>query len=183
MRCPFEVRIIGSSHIKYVAKYVRESPRQFMPPIPVRLRPVSGLRLRNLQKYINEELTPSGRGFVVLQVGGNDVSGITDWKWSRYIKDAIELITTRYPGYTILWSDMPPRTRWRYKKAYVCVNHWDRLQRRARSLVTAAGGDAIRHKHGSVAALSPDGVHYSRAGYAFLWLSIQEAIWRKIYSY
>ena len=170
---------MGSSYVGHFEDYLRVNQIKFKSPFPVRFISVGGLSILELEALMRQHLSPSGSGYLILQVGGNDVGKLSGLAWRQELETAILFARARFPNYTIIWSDMFQRNNWRHcANVWVGVNKRQRLQRYARRIVTNEGGRVFKHPLGMHKLLKGDGVHLSPVGNDTLKHSLERQIKR-----
>lgn len=95
-------------------------------------------------------------------------------------------IRVKYPNTTLIWSDMLPRTSWRYSLSARSGNKTrKRNQRRARSLFQNEGGVVIHHPalEQFRGYLARDGVHLTEEGMEVLLADFEEELTKLICSW
>ena len=158
---------IGSSHVnRFEEHLIRHDPKL---PFPIITKGKSGLRLGGLVSMIQNNLSVQGSGYVLFQVGGNDIGALSEVEWMRLLSESVHYVLANYPKFRLIWSDMPLRTRWRYKTR--------RLQRKARGLFHQVGGFVIKHPGLNTSHLCSDGVHLNRQGNAVLLSDFEQFFW------
>lgn len=70
-----EVIVLDSSYVNHLRDYIKATYKKHrrspIAPLPVKFIGVSGLRLSNLERLMSKSLSPSSRGVLVIQAGGN----------------------------------------------------------------------------------------------------------------
>ena len=132
-----------------------------------------------MKRYLRKHFHPNGSGFLLLQVGGNDIGAISQKAWILELESAIFYVQARCPGYTIVWSDIFQRDEWRHCASRdMGVRKRRRIQRYARKIVWTEGGHVLKHPGITFRALRHDGVHLSREGNRLLKISLERQLRR-----
>lgn len=159
--------IVGSSLISRLAKFVRDERRVWQLPIPVELFGKPGLRLSELRTLLDVWIRDVTPVVLVVHAGANDIGALNTLEWFRELEVVVLYLRARWPATRLVWSDMLPRTSWRFCTSRTgAENSRRRSQRRARYLFFQEGGAVIRHPsiRGTPTHLATDGVHLNRAG-------------------
>ena len=168
--------LIGSSYVKHLQREIEKSGTTPNFPLPLRMIGVSGLLLSELPGLLRKKLHPEGSGALIIQVGGNDIGNVTEFRWQELLNDVVSTCLN-FPGYKIFWSDMMPRLTWRHcRDPQAGRMHKLRLQRRARALFHRRGGFVIKHPSININMLLGDGVHLTPEGNAFFLASLEAAL-------
>ena len=167
---------MGSSYVRHLERAINKSFTKVLMPLPLRMVGKPGLRLSELPQVMEIHLHPQGSGVLIIQIGGNDIGSIPERQWEEELNVIVRLAVEKFPDYKLFWSDMFPRTSWRYCHPRAGRKHYLRLQRRARKLFYENGGSVIRHPALTIQLLNPDGVHLSETGNAFLLADLEAAM-------
>lgn len=151
---------MGSSYIARLRSSLRQQRRALHLPLPYILLGRPGLRLSGVLRLLNEQ--HGAPAYLVLHCGANDIGRLQAHKWHHTLRHLVFALTDKYPGTTLIFSEMLPRTSWRYADPAISEYHRKRYQRRARALF---GGRTIQHVS-ALGFIAPDGVHLTEAGQA-----------------
>lgn len=168
----FVVWCLGSSLIKraFVAsRSLPGGPNLDLRGADVWWQGYGGLGLAELLKKINILVkvgdTPS---FIILHCGGNDIGKIPCKQIRKLLQDVFQLCAKVLPNTKILWSEVLPRSNWRYSTDGKAMERArKRLNSYAGKLAIDMGGGYLRHPilcsdWGRFEC--PDGVHLSDEG-------------------
>ena len=177
--------MLGSSYVNHLKDYIKATHKKYrrspIAPLPVKFIGVSGLRLSNLERLMRRSLSPSSRGVLVIQAGGNDVGHIRPSQWIDALELALCFVVAYCPNLWIFWSDMLPRRKRAIEGTNQLCPTFTRLRRKGRLITGRVTGRhtnyAILHKNISCDDLLDDGVHLSNEGNRKLISNIYESIW------
>ena len=175
---------MGSSLIKRLHDYVQRFREGFGLPLPVKLIGQSGLQLHQVRPLIDREIGDCQPAYLVLHVGANDIGRLGSREWNKEFHILILYLRARYAGTTLIFSEMLPRTAWRYASQSVAENIRKREQRRARQLMYREQGGVISHANitADSRCLLGDGVHLSEQGQALFKQNLEEGLFKIIVS-
>ena len=142
-------------------------------PLPMRLVGKPGLCLGEVQGLLQHNLRKDGSGYVIFQIGGNDIGCLPEYEWLSKVKNIVAFTAEHFPNYRMVWSDMLPRLKWRHCTLSAAKKLVARLQRRARQHFYQFGY-VIRHPCITTDLLDYDGVHLTTVGNAFLLAELEE---------
>lgn len=127
-----------------------------------------GLGLTRLRdKLVTLVKVGDSPNLILLHCAGNDIGKLPCKKLRVYIRDVFVLIQQLLPEARILWSEVLPRTVWRYSTDNCAMERArKRLNSFAGKLAIGMGGGYIRHPRlcREWLNLSEDGVHPSDVG-------------------
>lgn len=119
-------------------------------------------RVRNLLKFVDP---PS---YIVIHCGGNDIGEFPILEIRRLARSAIEFLNQILPNTVIIWSQILPRSNWRYSTDCTAMDTARiRLNNSAATQCIHLGGSYIKYPDLKVvkhALWSSDGVHLSKLG-------------------
>ena len=129
---------------------------------------------------IDRNFKRNERGFVSLHTGANDIRKLSEKDWLAELECVLSYIGVKYSGYKPVWSDMLPRSQWRYAPVIeddqegrlareVMEDCRKRLQRRTHHKVSSHNGMILRNPPlQQVLALfdTVDGVHLTQQSQA-----------------
>ena len=161
--CSFN-QFMVSSHVSNFEKFLKKAGLRLNTPIPVRFVGKRGLSLMGLEALMRQNLSPNGSGWLLLQVGANDIGFLSARAWRQELESALMFVRARCPGYTLVWTDMFPRVYYRHlNNKFAGIKKRRRLQRNGRKMVRDEDGLVLKHQM-SYRALSHDGVHLHLKG-------------------
>ena len=169
---------MGSSHVKRLIDYIRRNGGRSRLPLPLKCIALPGGRLEHLPVLLRAYVQPAETGYLLFQIGGNDVGAFPETEWVRALEEGVSFAGARFPGLRLIWSDMFPRFSWWYKTPEACAAHRARLQRKARGVIYASGGWVFRHTSVLANMIRADGVHLTNAGNRAFLRDLEEAFRR-----
>jgi len=131
----------------------------------------SGLKLIELVQKLNHlSVVGPQPGSIMIHCGGNDLGKTPISKLRIVVSQILEHIGSLFPSAKIIWSEILPRTNWRYCKNTLAMERARRrLNNFAANAVISLGGCYLAHtdfKSSNSELLSSDGVHLSDIGYS-----------------
>lgn len=165
--------MVGSSIIKRAflqARSCREGVNLGIDPHEIWWQGYSGLTLVKTKQRLEllSQVGPSPN-YILLHVGANDLGSRSLVSLKTIVTELIEFIARTFPGVKIIWSEMLPRSKWRYSLNSKAMNKArKRLNSFTATKVLAARGHYLVHSdlhdHRVTELFDPDGVHLSSLG-------------------
>lgn len=129
----------------------------------------SGLKFLELKRKLffltQYEESPD---YLIIHCGVNDIGAIDLFSLIQKIKTHLQFIKVQFPQSTLVWSQMPPRYKWRYSNDNKAMERCRlKANRVAASSVLKLGGCYIKHPdllRNMSQFLMPDGVHLNELG-------------------
>lgn len=139
----------------------------------------SGLTLNKIKGYIGTLIKlEDPPNFILLHVGGNDLGNIKLADLRSNLKDFILWLKNVMPDAILIWSQILPRTSWRYSNNLAAMDRTrQRLNNFVSTFVLKMGGGYLRYPEikGNPTFLREDGVHLTSLGNNILINTIQGA--------
>ena len=128
-----------------------------------------GLDIRGLQRKLKYLLQFNTQPkFLLLHSGGNDIGKIPLKTLRSQLETLLEFLDLTFAGTKIIWSQILPRSTWRYSENLAAMNRCrGRLNNFAAHKLVSAGGYFIKHPDLQVVQpglYKSDGVHLSATG-------------------
>ena len=106
--------------------------------------------------------------YMVLHCGGNDIGKHALKSLRIVIFELFQFITRKFPQTKVIWSQILPRSQWRYSSDSIAMNRCrNRLNNFAAHKIVQSGGCYVRHPSLEIVTTSlykTDGVHLSSVG-------------------
>ena len=85
-------------------------------PVDIWWQGYGGLRLKNLQRQLQTLVKVNGihPKYIIIHCGGNDIGFTKVHKIREYVVDAFKFVNEHISGAKIIWSQILPRSVWRY---------------------------------------------------------------------
>lgn len=140
----------------------------------------SGLRFLQMKSKLSYlKQFESDPDYLIMHAGGNDI-GVKECPLFWLIKNLrnhLQIIRECFPNSVLVWSQILPRTNWRYSQDSVAMENFRiRLNRAAAKAVLNLGGCYIKHPDllkNITQFLRPDGVHLTELGYGIFLNTLQ----------
>lgn len=165
--------LVGSSIIKHAFLEARKNPSGVNLGLErhgIRLwwQGRSGLVLMKLKGQIRLMMKfEDPPNFILIHIGGNDLGNIKLGVLRNRLKNFMVWLKDMMPEVTIIWSQILPRTNWRYSKNVEAMDKARaRLNSSIASFVLRMGGGYLRYPDikGNPTFLKDDGVHLTDLG-------------------
>lgn len=118
---------------------------------------------------------------LVIHCGGNDIGAIELLDFRRQIRASLFDIMTMLPSTKLVWSQILPRSSWRYSKNIEAMNRSAaRLNNFAAWICIQSGGSYVKYPEilwNMPGLFSEDGVHLSNIGNEVFLYRLQTAIY------
>lgn len=180
------VWIVGSSIIKDAFFTARSRPGGTSLGLQHRLNTTifwygkSGMRLSQLERQIDTILSfEEAPSILIIHVAANDIGLIRSGYLQLLIKRRLSWLFENFPDTLIVWSQMLPRSNWRYSENRQAMEKVrNRLNSTVSKFVITHGGCVIRYPDikASPTFMKDDGVHLKWIGNEILLNTIQGAI-------
>jgi len=151
-------------------------------PLAVRLAGQAGLSFSQARNHIINAIGDTRPSYIVLHIGANDIGRVDQKMWLLELDELVCFLRAYCPKTTLIWSDMLPRTAWRYAHSLQgAENSRIRLNRKARARIFEESGMAIRYSNIDYSCLLSDGVHLTDRGNELFKANLEEQLVRIVY--
>lgn len=183
---PVNIWILGSSIIRDAFRAARSRPgglnlglERLNPNLNIWWQGYAGLRIQQVHSHIQKmlNLTENPPTILVLHVSGNNIGHTRIGNLRIQVKELILWLKDVLPGTTIVWSQILPRTSWRFSNNLKAMERCRyRLNNFIAYTVIANGGRYIHYpdlRLNIARFLKQDGVHLTDLGTEVLLNNLQ----------
>lgn len=95
--------------------YLHSSHQTLLVPLPVCIVGRPGLRIAGPRSLLDSWTWGNTPKYIQPHMMANDIVCQDSYQWHMELQEAVYYLKAKYPSDILIWSDMLPRQRWRYR--------------------------------------------------------------------